>query len=175
MTLFRLIIAVPLLILSACSSNPTVHGPDYSVLESEDRVAQRAIRQYVVAAGAPANSQFRYVLEDMNNDGRNDVVAMFTLPYHYWCGAAGCTMMVFRGVDGGFTPVTEITSVYGPVVLTDTVTSGWRDIAVRSSGTNLRDRDVALQFNGRSYPNNPLHEPSLPQPIYSTQGRRVFP
>lgn len=173
--MFRLAIIILLLFLAACSSTPTVHAPDYSVLESEDTVAQRAIRQYIAAAGAPANSQFRYVLEDMNNDGQNDVVVMFMLPYHHWCGAAGCTMMVFRGVEGGFTPITEIASVYGPVILTDTVTSGWRDIAVRASGSNLRDRDVALQFNGRSYPSNPLNQPSLPQPIYQTQGRRVFP
>lgn len=163
------------MLISACGNTPSVHAPDYSVLESEDSVAQRAIRQYIAAVGAPAHSQFRYVLEDMNNDGTNDVVVMFNLPYHHWCGKAGCTMMVFRGVDGGFTPVTEITSVYGPVVLTDTVSAGWRDIAVRASGTNLRDRDVALQFDGRGYPTNPLDQPSLPQPIYQTQGRRVFP
>lgn len=173
--MLRYAILIPLIFLAACSSTPVVHGPDYSALESEDSVAQRAIHQYIAAVGAPANSQFRYVLEDMNEDGENDVVVMFNLPYHYWCSASGCTMMVLRGVDGGFTPVTEITSVYGPVILTDTITSGWRDIAVRASGSNLRDRDVTLQFDGRTYPTNPLHQPSLAQPIYQTQGRRVFP
>lgn len=138
-------------------------------------VAQRAIRQYVAARGGPANSQFRYVLEDMNGDGRNDALALFTLPYHHWCGMAGCTMMVFEGRGGGFSPVTEITNVYGPVILTEEISAGWRDIAVRASGTTRRDRDVALRFDGAQYPPNPLGQPALGQSLYNTPGRRIFP
>ncbi len=171
---FRSAIYPLMLMLAACGTSDT-GGPNYSSIESEEIVAQRAIREYVVARGAPANSQFRYVLEDMNNDGTRDVVALFSLPYHYWCGGAGCTMMVMEAKEGGYAPVTEITSVYGPVVLTDRVSSGWRDIGVRASGTNLRDRDVALQFNGNSYPTNPAGEPPLGQPLYQTSGKRVFP
>lgn len=173
--MFRYAICSLMLLVAACGSDPYVAAPNYSSIESEEIVAQRAIREYVVARGGPPNTQFRYVMEDMNNDGARDIVAMFELPYHYWCAQSGCTMMVLQAKDGGYVAVTEITSVYGPVVLTDTVTSGWRDIAVRASGTHLRDRDVALQFHGGSYPTNPLSEPPLGQPLYQTSGKRVFP
>lgn len=173
--MLRTAIFFMVLLLSACSATPYVAAPNYSSLESEDMVAVRAIRQYVAARGGPPNSQYQYVLEDMNGDGTRDAIVMFNLPYHHWCGLAGCTMAVMEARDGGFAPVTEITSVYGPVVLTDHMTAGWRDIALRASGTNLRDRDVTLRFDGRRYPTNPLNEPPLPQPLYQTSGRRIFP
>lgn len=172
--LLRYAILLASLILAACGSDK-VEGLKYDSIASEEITAQRAVREYIAARGGPPNTQFRYVMEDMNGDGVRDVVALFDLPYHYWCGGAGCTMMVMEAKGGGYRPVTEITSVYGPVILTERITAGWRDIGVRASGTHLRDRDVALQFNGNSYPTNPLNEPPLGQPIYNTPGRRIFP
>lgn len=173
--MFRKAILLSTLLLAACGSTPDSGGPNYSSIKSEDMVAQRAIREYIAAQNGPANSQFQYVMEDMNGDGTRDVIALINLPYTYWCGMSGCTMAVFEGKQGGFAPVTEITSVYGPVVITDRSTFGWRDLAVRASGTNVRDRDVALQFDGRAYPTNPAAQPTLPQPLYQTAGRRIFP
>lgn len=78
-----------------------------------------------------------------------------------WCGSGGCTMLVFQGIEKGFRPVSQITLVREPVIVSETQTKGWRDIVVRVSGGGGETKNVALKFNGSTYPSNPSSEKAL--------------
>lgn len=173
----RPLLLLSCILLAACSSNepapvitaiPETGSPSDATLRS-------AIGEYIAARGAPPNSVYEYIREDLNGDGRDDALVMFDLPYHHWCGWGGCTMLVMQANGAGFSPRGEVTRVRGPVVITHAKTSGWKDISVRASGTNLADRDVVLRFDGRGYPVNPTTEPSAEESIYVVAGRRIFP
>lgn len=169
--MMRRLLLIATLALSACGGGDIA----YVAPAAQDTAVHYAIRNYIASQGGPPNTQFQYVLEDMNGDGADDIVALFTLPYNYWCGLSGCTMAVLAADGGGYMPISQIDSVHGPIVLTTRSTYGWRDIAMRASGTSLRDRDVAMRFNGQTYPNNPTGQADLGESIHGIPGRRIFP
>ena len=69
----------------------------------------------------------------------------------------------------------EITNVLGPIVVSQNTSNGWRDIVLRVSGTNMADRNVAMRFDGESYPVNPLGESEIAQLMGDVTGDRLFP
>lgn len=56
----------------------------------------------------------------------------------------------------GYRVVTRMTVTRPPVRVHSTSSHGWQDLAVRvAGGGTLQPYDVALRFDGNSYPTNP--------------------
>lgn len=97
---------------------------------------------------------------DLNDDGVAEVI-VFALDREY-CGSGGCTMFVLTPTRNGYRVVTRTTVTRPPVRVLSTSSHGWRDLAVRVSGGGVgQPYDVALKFDGRSYPSNPSVAPRL--------------
>lgn len=166
------------LALAACASDEPV-GPlstapgAYGGLNEAD--LRIAIHDYIAGQRGPANSQYEYSITDLNGDGRRDALVLFNLPYGYWCGWAGCTMIVFDGSGDDFAVQSEIRNVRGPLLVAENSTNGWRDIIVRVTGTRMSDKNVALQFENGTYPENPAGLTDIAQAMTTIPGKRLFP
>jgi len=145
------------------------------VIDPGNGVFMDAITSYIAARGAPANSQYEFTRIDLNGDGRREGLVLLHSPHHYWCGLNGCQMVVFAADDEGFTPMAAVAPVRGPLMVSDKETNGWRDIIVRVSGRqHIETKDVALRFDGRTYPQSPAQQPA----IYASsiaRGTEIFP
>jgi hypothetical protein len=64
-------------------------------------------------------------------------------------------MLVFANKSNDFKLVSSISLVREPVTVSETKTKNWRDIIVHVSGGGGESKNVALKFNGSSYPANP--------------------
>src|SRR2546422_5453095 len=59
-----------------------------------------AVENWVKKSGSETVA-FRHSFTDLDGDGRAE--ALVLLRGNVWCGSGGCTMLVFRGTDAGFT------------------------------------------------------------------------
>ncbi len=119
------------------------------------------INKYLASRSAPSNSQYDYVRYDLNNDGLREGLVLFKTPYSYWCGWAGCSLVIFNADDNRFNFNTEMTRVRGPIYIHQKATKGYKDIILGLSGTNMSNKNVVMQYDGKKYPANPMTEPEL--------------
>lgn len=143
--------------------------------EPGDEALFQSIAAYIASEKGPPNSRYEYSRVDLNGDGRRDGLVLFNLPYSHWCGWGGCTMIVFEAGSDSFSVRSEIANVRGPIVVADTVTAGWRDLAVRLSGTHMADRNILMRFDGQTYPPNPLYQTEIAQGMTDIPGMMLFP
>jgi hypothetical protein len=182
--IFRLgLILTCIFSLSACSSsenhafNPLTPMPgEFSeVIDPNDSALMTSIQSYISFKKGPAYSRYEFTRIDLDEDGRREGLVMMNSPYQFWCGRDGCTVIVFKAINGGFSPITEITPIRGPLVVSELKTNGWKDIIVRVSGReHTKPRDVALKYDGRSYPT----QPGFQKALYASNqidGVRIFP
>lgn len=143
-----------ILFLGACSNTSQDSGltPLPSSKDPTDEMLFEAVTKYVTQKGAPPNSVYDHVRVDLNGDGLRDALVLFKLPHTYWCGWDGCGLAIFKATHKGFAPLSNISGARGPLYISRTGSQGWRDIILRRSGTNMRDKNIVMQFNGTSYP-----------------------
>jgi hypothetical protein len=148
------------------------HDPD------NDRL-MTAIAAYVQMQNGPANSRYEFTRIDLDNDGRREGLVMMKTPSGFWCGIYGCRMAVFQAHDEGFSLLSDMAPVRGPVTVSDNRTNGWRDLVVLVDGRTGWDRkEVALHFDGRTYPAQPAFQPAVIASnslMLSGNGVRIFP
>lgn len=90
---------------------------------------------------------------DLNGDG--NLEAIVYLEGEDVCGSGGCTMLVLTAEKVSYRIVTETTVTRRPIRVLETSTHGWRTLAVFVSGGGVSPGEVALDFDGRTYPKNP--------------------
>jgi hypothetical protein len=117
----------------------------------------RAVRAYAHEHGAADSSSFRYALADLNDDGRDDAIVLLSGPN--FCGSSGCTMLVFRGTEAGFTLVSSSTIVMAPIRVSLYSVNGWRSLIVYAKDKG----NVVLHFSGTRYPADPSMQPKVQQ------------
>jgi hypothetical protein len=105
--------------------------------------------------------RYYYTNVDLNGDGQEDVLVY--LSGSYACGSGGCTLLVFSPARGGFRLASDISLVQSsPIVVSDTTSNGWNDLAVFVAGGGIQPGHyVSLKFNSRRYPNNASSAPAL--------------
>jgi hypothetical protein len=117
----------------------------------------RAVRAYGVEHGGANGSSFRYALADLDDDGRDDAIVLLSGPN--FCGSGGCTMLVFRGTEAGFTLVSSSNIVLAPIRISPYSVNGWRSLIVYTKDKG----DVVLHFSGTRYPADPSLQPKVRQ------------
>jgi putative lipoprotein len=132
----------------------------------------KALETYIAKQGAnPKETQYRIAEIDLNGDKKKDALVLFQ--DSYWCGTGGCTMLVFKNINNNLKLISVISLVRDPVIVSETKTKNWRDIIVHVSGGGGETKNIALKFNGSSYPTNP----SMIKPLATNakiQGTKVF-
>ena len=112
-----------------------------------------AVQAYVHKEGDRELPPFQYALTDLDGDGRADAIVL--LSGSAWCGSGGCTMLVFRAANDGFTLVSGSTITSVPIRVSPETAHGWRTLIVFAKGKG----DVLMGFNGTRYPLNPSMQP----------------
>lgn len=178
MTRTLILAGLSCLALSACgttdeprqlSTAPDAYdGPGEAQLRAD-------IAGFIAARNGPAHSQYEYSITDLNGDGQREALVLFNLPYGYWCNWGGCTMEIFTADGDSFNPMSEVRGVRGPLVVAENTTHGWHDIIVRVSGTGMSDKNVALQFDNGTYPENPAGLTDIAMLMTEIPGKRIFP
>lgn len=165
-TMHRFGFLIVIVLLSACggTANKTGMTPLPS-LDPNDEVLFEEVTNFVSQKGAPPNSVYDHVRVDLNGDGLRDALVLFKLPHTYWCGWDGCGLAVFKASPNKFSFMSQINGVRGPLYVSRTGNDGWRDIILRLSGTNMRDKNILMAYNGASYPSTPLLAPTYYRPI----------
>jgi hypothetical protein len=76
------------------------------------------------------------------------------------CGSGGwCDTLVFTPNGAAFRHVATIRSTRPPIRVSPVRSHDWRNLIVAVSGDDGRPRDVALRYDGTSYPSNPTMAP----------------
>lgn len=172
--------------LAACGTpqyrqpaDPLLPMPEgyYGVVEDPDeRLLMAAVEDYLKHKGAPLFTRYEFSRIDLDNDTRRDAIVLMKTPNQYWCSFNGCRLAVFKAHNEGFELISEIEPVRGPLLVTEEETNGWRDIVVRISGrTHWEAKNVALKFDGRSYPAKPEFEPELMVACNEETSVKLFP
>lgn len=125
---------------------------------------------------APANTRYEFTRIDLDNDGRREGLVLMQSPHHEWCMEYGCTLFIFKAHDEGFSYLSEISPIRGPLIISEQRTNQWRDIIAHVSGRSGWDaKNVTLAFNGKSYPEQPAFEPAYSKNLLDIQGVKIFP
>ncbi len=171
--------------LSACAgpqkqaavTNPLLPLPEeLTVIDPGNDLFMVSLENYVRQKNAPANTQYEFTRLDLDGDGRREGIAIMKTPHSYWCNNNGCAMAVFRAANEGFSLSSEVSSVRGPIIVSEARSNGWRDLVVRVSGrTGWNAKDVALRFDGQHYPPQPAFQPQLEIASAVISGVRIFP
>lgn len=96
---------------------------------------------------------------DLNDDGQPD--ALVQLEGAEFCSSGGCTVLVFSydSASGSYKPVSVIAPVLTPLLVSSSLSSGWRDLVVVIPGTGVNSSSATsysvLEHNGTSYPRSP--------------------
>lgn len=99
------------------------------------------------------NTDFQAEYVDLNGDGYPEALVLLT--DSYWCGMAGCNMVVFEGSADGYEMVSNTTLVHAPVWVSESQTNGWNDLIIHVSGGGITAQEVVLKYDGTAYPTNP--------------------
>lgn len=159
---FACVLLVPALFVSGCTANqdmaeiqaPLLPGPP-PVIDPSDIVLKNSLLGIMKETGGPLNSNYTYQRVDLDSDGRRDAIVLFRTPYGFWCGTHGCTMFVMKAHNEHFSMVSAIQTVRPPVHVSEMETNGWKNIILRVSGRSTKAKDVAMKFDGKSYPQYP--------------------
>lgn len=179
-TLLLLLTICPFLI--GCASTPKEEkGPLTPMISmDEDKtpdndILMAAVKDYVELKAGPANTRYEFTRLDLNNDGKQDALVLLKTPYSHWCGVTGCRMLVLEAKNGAFSLLSEVEMVRGPLLVTESAHSGWKDIVLRFDGIGQRAQHIALSHNGLRYPSNPLSRYASFSSSTLPQGTTVFP
>ncbi|KJY67266.1 hypothetical protein [Vibrio nigripulchritudo] len=125
-----------------------------------DSQVDKAVRQYFTLHKTdPKNTRYRWLKYDLNQDGRQEL-----LTYLDWCGAQGCTLLIFenKGSDQ-WRFHSRITQVTTPFKVSQHNKLGWHDLELEV--TNGGKKSIhSLSFDGISYPVSPSSTPELWSP-----------
>lgn len=146
------------------------------VNDPDDGLFMDVLSNWLEQNKAPANTQYEFTRIDLDGDGRREGLVLMQSPHQAWCMEYGCTLFLFRAHDEGFSYLSEISPVRGPLVVAENRTAGWRDLIVHVSGHQITGaKNVALQFDGRTYPAQPAAAPTVTMNMLDVGGVKIFP
>jgi len=160
-------------LLGGCSSSETIQKIEpltpltFDNSEPDDAALADAIALYLAQGSQPRASGYDYARIDLNGDRKRDALVMLKVPYGYWCGIHGCTMLVFTADGNKFTLINAVQPVRGPVYVSTLKSNGWKNLVIRVSGRSSKAKDVAMMFDGRRYPITPSNLPPFPKKNYN--------
>ena len=99
--------------------------------------------------------QYKLAMSDLNYDGLDE--AVLYLNDKNWCGTGGCTLLIFKNTGEKFEFFSKTTLVRPSIKYSNSSNSIWKTLIVQTKGVG----EVALHYNGKSYPLNPSTLPPI--------------
>lgn len=140
----------------------------------DDGYVKSAMAEYIEFSEAPRFSRYDFTRVDLNDDGLMDALVHMKAPYGHWCNPNGCTVIVLLAHHTSFQIAGNISPVRAPLYLANTKTHGLRDIITHHSGGIGNARNIKLEYDGRTYPHDPL-EVQTNAFIDRSQLQEIFP
>lgn len=161
----------------AAGGGPLLPLPgEVAVRDPDDGQFMDSISEWLTKTGAPANSQYQFTRIDLDGDGRREGMVLMQSPYQEWCIEYGCTMFIFQAHEEGFSYLSEVSPVRGPLMVMDSKTNGWRDIVANVAGrAGWAAKNVALRYDGRGYPEAPALQQAVAMNVLDGNGVKIFP
>lgn len=100
---------------------------------------------------------YTYNYTDLNGDDYKDAVVL--LVGMEFAGSGGSTALILKGVENGFAPLSTMTLVNAPIIISDEKTSDYKDIILNVSGGGAESSYNVMKFDGKAYPKNPSVAP----------------
>ncbi len=148
-----------LILLASCGAGDrsgSAHGLTPELPQRQEvsnQTLQYAVQEYLERSGAPAASRYAFVRHDLDGDGFKDALVYMKTPYGFWCEDHGCTLLVLRAEEKGFSVISHTSPIRAPVYINGKSVSGWRDLVVRVAGGQAKAKYVRLQnLDGDGYP-----------------------
>ena len=150
-------LVIPLfsLLAGGCAKHSTATTPVAMLAPApmnERERSETALAAFLAARGIREVPAHRDASVDLDGDGIDDLLML--LDDQNWCDAGGCTLLVFRGDATGYRLVSDSVSTRAPIAVADRRNRGWRDLLV-TVGSDGESGQVALEFDGTRYPNDP--------------------
>jgi hypothetical protein len=96
---------------------------------------------------------------DLNSDGENEAIVYVYGPWV--CGSGGCNTLILAQDETGYKLISSIAISRPPIMVLTDAKNGWRSLAVFVSGGSIEaGHFAALQFDGKTYPENPSVAPA---------------
>ena len=125
----------------------------------------------------------RYVAAwaDLNGDRRPEAVVYMISPGY--CGTGGCSLFIYTPEQGSWYQHGRLTVTNPPIMMLNSRTNGWRDLAVRVSGGGVRPHTARVPHGRHTYEPNPstgasrpLRRPAPGRVLIAAgdRGRRLF-
>jgi len=103
--------------------------------------------------------RYYYNRVDLDGDGVPEIFVYLTGPL--LCGSGGCSGLVLKRANSGYTVKSRFSLVRTPVFVSETKTNGWKDIIMYVAGGGIEASYRVLKFDGKTYPLNPSIQPEV--------------
>ena len=116
----------------------------------KNKKIERAIREYTgMSRGEMKKTKLYYNYADLNKDGKDEVIVLAVGPYT--SGSGGDTAYIIVQAGKKFVVNQALTLVRTPIIISDKVTNGCKEIIVRQSGGGILSRYVVLTCHDGAY------------------------
>jgi hypothetical protein len=152
--------AVPMLVSVLLVAGCLTQGHCQS-LSDQDKRLKEFLQSYV---GSPTEetktTRYSAAFVDLRDDGIKEVI-VYLSSNGWWCGTAGCTMLILAPEGTSYRVVSKNVAIGLPISVLATKTNGWHDISVwaRTNGSEPL-YEAILPFDGETYPISPSVPPA---------------
>lgn len=103
--------------------------------------------------------RYYYNRIDLNGDEKPETFVYLLGPYV--SGSGGSTAFIFENGEDGYKVVSRFTLVRNPIIVSDNMTNGWKDLIMYVSGGGIEPFYAQIKFDGSKYPSNPSVQPQI--------------
>lgn len=153
------------LVLLAGASAPAAHAQPSRDAELHAFLQERFAED---RTDAP-DTRYVRAWADLNRDGRPE--ALVYLSSRNRCGTGGCDLYIYTPEQGSWYQHGSLSVTNPPIVVLNSSTNGWHDLAVGVSGGGARRRMARVRHGSVTYESNPSLAPRTP---ISPAGRIVI-
>jgi len=105
----------------------------------------------------------RYIAAWADLDGNRRPEALVYLVSRGRCGTGGCTLFIYTPEQGSWYQHGALTVTNPPVMVLNSRTNGWRDLAVRVQGGGARPHMARVRHGPHTYESNPSLAAAAPR------------
>lgn len=129
----------------------------YSETSRDTKLEAAITSVYKISKGSTV--RYLYNKIDLNNDGSNEIFV--DLISSDFVGSGGSSAAIFKIVNGSYVLVSKFTLVNTPVIVTNNITNGWRNLIMCVSGGGAETHYALLKYGTNGYPSNPSTQPTV--------------
>jgi len=145
------------LLTAQAGATPTL-AREVASERGRDVAVERVVADSLPDPGETVRYQYNFV--DLNADGTSEV--LLRIDGRSTCGTRGCLLLVLAKSASGYDVISRTMLTWTPIVVSEHRTNGWNDLVLwqRAYPPGEASHYTVLEFEGRSYPQDPSMEPA---------------